>query len=74
MQMQEDFEKGYRERLIIAENDAETQRSLCNQLKYDFTFLKSEYEHEKQLHRQIIDEMKKKYELEVVTFMTIKLR
>jgi coiled-coil domain-containing protein 41 len=73
LQLREEVEKVYRERLAAAESDTEAHRLACSQLKYDFTFLKSEYEHETQLHRQVVDELKQKYEAEVCILSQISL-
>lgn len=43
----------------------EKYRTLYNKLRYEHTFLKSEFEHQKEEHARILEEKKIKYEAEV---------
>ena len=51
------------------EEESERFRSEYNKLKYEFSFLKSEYEHEKVENQRIIREMKMRHEAEVCSFI-----
>ena len=64
-QVQTDVEKPYREKVLQMDAELEKSRSDYKKLKYDFTFLKSEYEHESSEHKRIIDELTLRYEAEV---------
>jgi len=43
----------------------EKYRTEYNKLRYEHTFLKSEFEHQKEEHTRILEEKKIKYEAEV---------
>lgn len=45
--------------------EVEKYRTEYNKLRYEHTFLKSEFEHQKEEHARILEEMKIKYEAEV---------
>ncbi|XP_039560134.1 centrosomal protein of 83 kDa isoform X3 [Passer montanus] len=61
----EELESPMRERCQKLENEVEKYRTLYNKLRYDHTFLKSEFEHQKEEHAHILEEKKIKYEAEV---------
>ncbi|XP_032220560.2 centrosomal protein of 83 kDa isoform X2 [Nematostella vectensis] len=61
----EEVEAPYKERFIMMESDINASRSDFNKLRYDYAFLKSEYENEQKQHRQILEEMQAQYELEI---------
>ncbi|XP_064275810.1 centrosomal protein of 83 kDa isoform X2 [Passer domesticus] len=60
----EELESPMRERYQKLENEVEKYRTLYNKLRYDHTFLKSEFEHQKEEHAHILEEKKIKYEAE----------
>ncbi|XP_039560131.1 centrosomal protein of 83 kDa isoform X1 [Passer montanus] len=61
----EELESPMRERCQKLENEVEKYRTLYNKLRYDHTFLKSEFEHQKEEHAHILEEKKIKYEAEI---------
>ncbi|KAK3751352.1 hypothetical protein QZH41_009306 [Actinostola sp. cb2023] len=61
----EEIEKPYRERFQLMETEINTYRSDFNKLRYDYSFLKSEYEHDQIQHKQIIEEVHSQCELEI---------
>ncbi|RMC03426.1 hypothetical protein DUI87_20623 [Hirundo rustica rustica] len=63
--MYEELESPMRERYQKLENEVEKYRTLYNKLRYDHTFLKSEFEHQKEEHAHILEEKKIKYEAEI---------
>ncbi|XP_014744764.1 PREDICTED: centrosomal protein of 83 kDa isoform X2 [Sturnus vulgaris] len=62
--MYEELASPMRERYQKLENEVEKYRTLYNKLRYDHTFLKSEFEHQKEEHAHILEEKKIKYEAE----------
>uniref|UniRef100_A0A8C0USF2 Centrosomal protein 83 n=1 Tax=Cyanistes caeruleus TaxID=156563 RepID=A0A8C0USF2_CYACU len=61
----EELESPMRERYQKLENEVEKYRTLYNKLRYDHTFLKSEFEHQKEEYAHILEEKKIKYEAEI---------
>ncbi|XP_062347425.1 centrosomal protein of 83 kDa [Cinclus cinclus] len=61
----EELSSPMRERYQKLENEVEKYRTLYNKLRYDHTFLKSEFEHQKEEHAHILEEKKIKYEAEI---------
>ncbi|NXI00002.1 CEP83 protein, partial [Pachycephala philippinensis] len=61
----EKLESPMRERYQKLENEVEKYRTLYNKLRYELTFLKSEFEHQKEEHAHILEEKKIKYEAEI---------
>ncbi|XP_063010964.1 centrosomal protein of 83 kDa isoform X2 [Melospiza melodia melodia] len=49
----------------VKQQEVEKYRTLYNKLRYDHTFLKSEFEHQKEEHAHILEEKKIKYETEI---------
>ncbi|RXM30851.1 Centrosomal protein of 83 kDa [Acipenser ruthenus] len=64
-QIQQELEVPVRERFSRLDEDVEKYRSAYNKLRYDYTFLKSEFEHQKEAHMCILEENKIRYESEV---------
>ena len=65
VQLLEELEEPYRARWQQLTQEAEAARSQHNQLKYEYTFLKAEFEHEREEHHRIVEEMKMLHEKEV---------
>ena len=65
LQMEGETERPFREKFYQLEKELEKYRAECNSLKYEFSFVKSEYEHDRQEHQQIIEEMRLRHEAEV---------
>ncbi|XP_036257298.1 centrosomal protein of 83 kDa [Molothrus ater] len=63
--MYEELESPMRERYQKLENEVEKYRTLYNKLRYDHTFLKSEFEHQKEEYAHVLEEKKIKYETEI---------
>nr|XP_054487580.1 centrosomal protein of 83 kDa [Agelaius phoeniceus] len=63
--MYEELESPMRERYQKLENEVEKYRTLYNKLRYDHTFLKSEFEHQKEEYAHVLEEKKIKYEAEI---------
>ena len=67
LKLAEDLEQPFRERFAQLEGEVEQYRSDFNKLRYEHSFLKSEYEHEQGEHRRVLEEVKLQYETEVLT-------
>lgn len=65
MQAQSELEKSFRERLSQLDQELEKSRGENKKLKYDYNFLKSEFEHSRQEHQRIIEEMTLRNDAEV---------
>ncbi|XP_040413187.1 centrosomal protein of 83 kDa isoform X1 [Cygnus olor] len=63
-QIQQELESPMTERYRKLENEVEKYRTEFNKLRYEHTFLKSEFEHQKEEHARILEEKKIKYEAE----------
>ncbi|XP_064898902.1 centrosomal protein of 83 kDa isoform X5 [Columba livia] len=63
-QIQRELESSMTERYRKLENEVEKYRTEYNKLRYEHTFLKSEFEHQKEEHACILEEKKIKYEAE----------
>ena len=64
-QIQAEVEKPFREKVAQMDAELDKSRSDYRKLKYDFTFLKSEYDHERAEHKRVVDELTLRYEAEV---------
>ncbi|MGH0160346.1 UNVERIFIED_CONTAM: hypothetical protein FKN15_052769 [Acipenser sinensis] len=64
-QIQQELEVPVRERFSRLDEEVEKYRSDYNKLRYDYTFLKSESEHQKEAHMRILEENKIRYESEI---------
>ncbi|XP_074553934.1 centrosomal protein of 83 kDa isoform X2 [Halichoeres trimaculatus] len=64
-QVQQEMEAPVRERFSELEKEAEKYRSEYNKLRYDFTLLKSQFEHQREEHARILKEKKMCYETEI---------
>uniref|UniRef100_A0AAR2IMQ3 Centrosomal protein 83 n=1 Tax=Pygocentrus nattereri TaxID=42514 RepID=A0AAR2IMQ3_PYGNA len=60
-QVQQEMEAPIRERFSKLEEEAEKYRSEYNKLRYDLTFLKSEFDHQREEHERILEERKMRY-------------
>ncbi len=65
MQMQDEVEMPYRQKMSAVNEELDQFRTEYNKLKYEYSFLKSVYEHDKQENARILDEMKMRHEAEV---------
>ncbi|XP_050412779.1 centrosomal protein of 83 kDa [Patella vulgata] len=65
MQVIEDLEVTYREKYQHQEQEIDEHRTSQNKLRYELSFVKSEYEHEKLEHQRILAEIKLQCEAEV---------
>ncbi|XP_011742988.2 centrosomal protein of 83 kDa isoform X1 [Macaca nemestrina] len=64
-QIQQELETPMRERFRNLDEEVEKYRAAYNKLRYEHTFLKSEFEHQKEEYARILDEGKIKYESEI---------
>ncbi|XP_053552173.1 centrosomal protein of 83 kDa [Bombina bombina] len=64
-QIQQELEAPMRERLRKLEDEAEKYRGEYNKLRYDITFLKSEFEHQREEHERVLEEQKIRHETEI---------
>ncbi|XP_061523949.1 centrosomal protein of 83 kDa-like isoform X2 [Phycodurus eques] len=64
-QVQQDLEAPVRERFNKLEEEAEKYRSEFNKLRYAFTVLNSQFEHQKEEHVGVLEEQKMRYEVEI---------
>lgn len=65
-QVQQELEAPIRERFNKLQEEAENYRSDYNKLRYDFTFLKSEFDHQKEEHARVLEERRIRHEADVV--------
>jgi hypothetical protein len=65
MQAQSELEKSFREQLTQLDRELDKSRSENKKLKYDYNFLKSEFEHSRQEHQRIVEEMTLRNDAEV---------
>lgn len=65
VQVMEEVERTYKERYMKQEEEIEELRTACNKFKYELSFLKSEYEHERIECQRILEECRLKHEAEV---------
>ncbi|KAK1789540.1 hypothetical protein P4O66_015460, partial [Electrophorus voltai] len=64
-QVQQEMEAPIRERFSKLEEEAEKYRSEYNKLRYDITFLKSEFDHQREEHERILEERRMRYSAEL---------
>lgn len=50
---------------LLMHQEAEKYRSEYNKLRYDFTFLKSEFDHQREEHERILEEQRIRYTADV---------
>jgi coiled-coil domain-containing protein 41 len=65
LQVHGEVEKPFHDKLAQLERDLEKFRAENKKLKYDYSFLKSEYEHQRQEHQRVVEELTLRYEAEV---------
>ncbi|XP_069375512.1 centrosomal protein of 83 kDa [Paralichthys olivaceus] len=64
-EVQKEMEAPVRERFNKLEEETEKYRSDFNKLRYDYTFLKSQCEHQREEHARILEEKRIHYEAEL---------
>ncbi|XP_067110558.1 centrosomal protein of 83 kDa isoform X2 [Osmerus mordax] len=64
-QVQQEMEAPVRERFNRLEEETEKYRSEYNKLRYDYTFLKSEFDHQREESARILEETKIRFDAEV---------
>ncbi|KAM9845951.1 centrosomal protein of 83 kDa isoform 2-T2 [Aulostomus maculatus] len=64
-QVQQEMEGPVRERFNKLEEETEKYRSEYNKLRYDCTFLKSQFEHQREEHARVLEERRIRYEAEI---------
>ncbi|KAM4712014.1 centrosomal protein of 83 kDa [Anableps anableps] len=64
-QLQQEMEAPVRERFNKLEEETEKYRSEYNKLRYEFTFIKSQLEHQREEHAHVLEERRILYEAEV---------
>uniref|UniRef100_A0A8C2A0L1 Centrosomal protein 83 n=1 Tax=Cyprinus carpio TaxID=7962 RepID=A0A8C2A0L1_CYPCA len=64
-QVQQELEAPIRERFNKLQEEAENYRSEYNKLRYDLTFLKSEFDHQKEEHVRVLEERRIRHEADV---------
>ncbi|XP_072327974.1 centrosomal protein of 83 kDa isoform X1 [Scyliorhinus torazame] len=64
-QIQQELEAPMRERFRKQEEEAERYRAEYNKLRYEYTFLNSELEHQKEEYKRLLDEKMIRFEAEV---------
>ncbi|CAH2277737.1 centrosomal of 83 kDa [Pelobates cultripes] len=65
IQIQQDLEATMKERFQKLNEEAEKYKDDYNKLRYENTFLKSQFEHQKEQHARVSEEQKMKYEAEI---------
>eukprot|EP00794_Sanderia_malayensis_P005390 gene5390-6063_t len=69
VKLQEEAEASYKHKLETADLELDKYRSDFNKLRYEYSFLKSEYEHEQAKNKTIIEEQKVHHQIEVDAIM-----
>ncbi|XP_069556202.1 centrosomal protein of 83 kDa isoform X1 [Brachyistius frenatus] len=64
-QVQQEMEAPVRERFNKLEEETEKYRSEYNKLRYEFTFLKSQCDHQRDEHARVLEERSLRYEAEI---------
>ncbi|XP_049892187.1 centrosomal protein of 83 kDa [Epinephelus moara] len=64
-QVQQEMEVPVRERFSKLEEETEKYRSEYNKLRYEVTFLKTQFDHQREEHAHILEERKIRYEAEI---------
>ncbi|XP_074258520.1 centrosomal protein of 83 kDa isoform X2 [Saimiri boliviensis] len=64
-EIQQEIETPMRERFRTLDEEVEKYRAVYNKLRYEHTFLKSEFEHQKEEFARILEEEKIKYQSEI---------
>ncbi|XP_074614756.1 centrosomal protein of 83 kDa-like isoform X4 [Acropora palmata] len=64
-QLQKELEGPYKERCEALDMEITKYSSDFNKLRYDYSFLKSEYEHVQLQHKQIVGEMQAHFDMEI---------
>ncbi|NXT76861.1 CEP83 protein, partial [Zapornia atra] len=64
-QIQQELELPMTEQYRKLENEVEKYRTDYNKLRYEYTFLKSECDHQKEKHERVLEEEKLKYQAEI---------
>lgn len=67
IKMQEEVDTPYKQKIEALETEVDKYRNEFNRLRYDYSFLKSEYEHELAQKNTMMDEIHGKFELEKET-------
>ncbi|XP_077355588.1 centrosomal protein of 83 kDa isoform X3 [Festucalex cinctus] len=65
VQVQQEMEGPVRERFARLDEEAEKYRSEFNKLRYAYTVLNAQFEHQKEEHARVVDEQKLRYEAEI---------
>ncbi|XP_077565865.1 centrosomal protein of 83 kDa isoform X1 [Stigmatopora nigra] len=65
VQVQQDMEGPVRERFSKLEEEAEKYRSDFNALRYSYTVLNAQFEHQKEEHARVVEEQKLRYQTEI---------
>jgi len=64
-QLTDEIERAYKERFHKQEQESDEYKMLCNKLKYEVSFVRSEFEHETLEYKRILEEIKLQHEAEV---------
>ncbi|XP_056280778.1 centrosomal protein of 83 kDa isoform X2 [Pseudoliparis swirei] len=64
-QVQQEMEAPVRERFNKLEEEAERYRSEYNKLRYEFTFVKSQFDHQGEEHAHALEDRRVRYEAEI---------
>ncbi|XP_070611939.1 centrosomal protein of 83 kDa [Erythrolamprus reginae] len=64
-EIHQEVETHSRERFCKLDDELEKYRTQYNKLRYEHTFLKSEFEHQREKHARVLEENKIRYEAEV---------
>jgi len=67
MKLQEEVEAPFKQRIESLELEVDKYRNEFNRLRYDYSFLKSEYEHELSQKKNILDDAERQFQLEKET-------
>ncbi|MFT7812576.1 centrosomal protein of 83 kDa [Arapaima gigas] len=65
VQIQQELEGPMRERFTKIEDEAEKYRSELNKLRYDYMFLKSECDHQREEHTRVLEEKQLRFDAEI---------
>jgi len=65
VKLQEEAEASYKQKLETADLELDKYRSDFNKLRYEYSFLKSEYEHEQNRTKTILEELRAQHQIEI---------
>ncbi|XP_028306739.1 centrosomal protein of 83 kDa-like [Gouania willdenowi] len=66
VQVQQEMEAPVRERFTMLEQETEKYRAEYNRVRYDYTILKAQFDHQTNEHARVLEDRRMRYEAEIV--------